>query len=165
MIVIKIIIKKLNNQRTTNEQPTEKQRTADEQQANTSKEVLKNNKEYKEVNIEFDIFWNIYDKKVGDKDKLKKKWEALKDDDRQRAIQHIPKYKLSQPDKKFRKDPATYLNNKSFNDEIISNSDVYIEQPKFNQPPQKEYWEIHYGHLAKTKEEFMQLVADGKIEQ
>ena len=32
---------------------------------------------------------------------------------------HLPDYVNSTPDKKFRKDPTTYLNNKSFNDEII----------------------------------------------
>jgi len=32
---------------------------------------------------------------------------------------HVPKYVLSTPDKKYRKAPTTYLNNKSFNDEII----------------------------------------------
>ena len=30
-------------------------------------------KEIKEINISFDIFWDLYDKKVGDKEKLKKK--------------------------------------------------------------------------------------------
>ena len=129
---------------------------------NTSKEVLKKNKEDKELNIAFDIFWDLYDKKVGDKDKLEKKWIALKSEERQKAIKHIPLYKEAQPDKKFRKDPSTYLNNKSFNDEIIG-SELVVYQENKNEP-QKEYWEVHYGRLAKTKEEFMQLVFDGKIE-
>jgi hypothetical protein len=34
-------------------------------------------------------------------------------------MEYIPKYKEAQPDKLFRKDPATFLNNKSWNDEII----------------------------------------------
>ena len=34
-------------------------------------------------------------------------------------MKHLPLYKKSQPNKKYRKDPATYLNNKSWNDEII----------------------------------------------
>ena len=34
-------------------------------------------------------------------------------------MNHLPLYKKSQPNKKYRKDPATYLNNKSWNDEII----------------------------------------------
>jgi len=76
----------------------------------------------KEINIDFDIFWNLYDKKVGDKNKLQKKWINLKNIDRQNIINYIPKYKLSVPDKKFRKNPETFFNNKSWNDEIIINN-------------------------------------------
>ena len=67
----------------------------------------------------FDDFWNLYDKKRGDKDKIEKKWQSLKDSEREAIMKHLPLYKKSQPNKKYRKDPATYLNNKSWNDEII----------------------------------------------
>lgn len=76
----------------------------------------------KTVNIPFEEFWNFYDKKVGDKTKIKKKWEKLKDSDRIEIINYIPKYKLSEPNKKFRKNPDTFFNNKSWNDEIISSN-------------------------------------------
>jgi hypothetical protein len=78
----------------------------------------------KEINISFDIFWDLYDKKVGDKEKLKKKWDSMKDDDRSSIIEYIPKYKLIQPEKKFRKDPQTFFNNNSWNDELIGSSDI-----------------------------------------
>ena len=81
-------------------------------------------KEIKEINISFDIFWDLYDKKVGDKEKLKKKWASLKDDDRSSIIDYIPKYKMIQPEKKFRKDPQTFFNNSSWNDELIGSSDI-----------------------------------------
>lgn len=71
------------------------------------------------INIEFEIFWNLYDKKRGDKTKLTKKWNKLKDSDRVLIMQHIPKYKTAQPDKQYRKDPETYLNNSGWLDEII----------------------------------------------
>lgn len=74
--------------------------------------------------IEFDLFWNLYDKKVGDKKKLLKKWNNLLDDERKLALEHIPKYKASQPDKIYRKNPETYLNNKSWNDEIIKSNAI-----------------------------------------
>ena len=61
----------------------------------------------------------MYDKKVGDRDKLVKKWESLTNDDRKNIIEHIPKYKSVQPDKKYRKDPQTFLNNKSWLDELV----------------------------------------------
>ena len=79
-------------------------------------------KEIKEINISFDIFWDLYDKKVGDKEKLKKKWESMQDMERQSIIDYIPRYKVTQPDKKFRKDPQTFFNNKSWNDELIGSN-------------------------------------------
>ena len=76
-------------------------------------------KEIKEINISFDSFWDLYDKKTGEKGKLLDKWERLSDSDRNLIMEYIPKYKIAQPDKKFRKDPQTFLNNKSWNDELI----------------------------------------------
>jgi len=69
--------------------------------------------------LEFEEFWTLYDKKVGDKTKLKTKWKTINEDERRKILEHVPLYKESQPDKQFRKDPQTYLNNKSWNDEII----------------------------------------------
>jgi hypothetical protein len=74
------------------------------------------------INFQFEDFWDLYDKKVGDRDKIKKKWQALTDPDRAAAINYIPGYIASRPDKQFRKDPATFLNNKSWNDEIIQSN-------------------------------------------
>jgi hypothetical protein len=74
------------------------------------------------INIDFEWFWNDYDKKVGDKQKLKKKWNKLTDEERQNAMNYIDLYKQSVPDKQFRKNPETFLNNKSWNDEIINRS-------------------------------------------
>ena len=58
-------------------------------------------------------------KRIFDKEKIKTKWEKLKDSEREAIMNHLPLYKKSQPNKKYRKDPGTYLNNKSWNDEII----------------------------------------------
>ena len=74
------------------------------------------------INIDFEWFWNDYDKKVGDKQKLKKKWNKLTDEERQNAMNYIDLYKQSVPDKQFRKNPETFINNKSWNDEIINRS-------------------------------------------
>jgi hypothetical protein len=70
--------------------------------------------------VDFEIFWNLYDKKVGDKDKIKPKWDKLSYEIQLTAIDHIKKYVIAQPDKKYRKNPEVYLNNKSYKDEIIS---------------------------------------------
>lgn len=79
-----------------------------------------------EINIGFDTFWNLYDKKIGDKIKLQKKWNKLKDSDREEIIKYIPKYISSIPDKKFRKNPETFLNNNSWNDELINGPELKI---------------------------------------
>ena len=67
----------------------------------------------------FEEFWNLYDKKRGDKGKLQKKWEKLPEKVRQQIMEYLPRYIAATPDKKFRKDPQTFLNNKSWEDEII----------------------------------------------
>lgn len=67
----------------------------------------------------FDEFWNDYDKKRGSKEKLIKKWNKISDSEKLKIKEHIPIYKKAQPDKAFRKDPETFLKNKSWNDEII----------------------------------------------
>ena len=73
----------------------------------------------KEPNYSFDEFWELYDKKIGKKDVLIKKWLQLSDEERESPKRYIPKYKLSQPDKKYRKNPESFLNQKTWNDELI----------------------------------------------
>jgi hypothetical protein len=80
------------------------------------------------INIDFEWFWNEYDKKVGDKQKLKKKWNKLTDEERQNAMNYIDLYKQSVPDKQFRKNPETFINNKSWNDEIINRNNTTIHK-------------------------------------
>lgn len=67
------------------------------------------------VNIEFDVFWDLYDKKVGDKTKLIKQWNHFTDSDRQTIIDGIPNYLKARPNKQFRKNPEIFFNNKSWN--------------------------------------------------
>ena len=66
----------------------------------------------------FEEFWNLYDKKTGRKICLRK-WKRLTKTDQKDIIAYVPKYVASKPDKYFRKDPATFLNNRSWEDEII----------------------------------------------
>src|SRR5690606_23911836 len=51
---------------------------------------------------EFEDFWNEYDKKVGLKEKIQKKWDKLSQETKEEIMYYIPKYKQSQPDKTFR---------------------------------------------------------------
>ena len=85
------------------------------------------------INIDFEWFWNDYDKKIGDKQKLKKKWNKLTDEERQNAMNYLDLYKQSVPDKQFRKNPETFLNNKSWNDEIINRSITPIHKLSYSE--------------------------------
>lgn len=71
-----------------------------------------------EIQPDFAEFWNLYDKKV-DLPKSKAKWSKLGPADKKAIMAYIPEYKRSQPDKKYRKHPTTFLNNRSWENEII----------------------------------------------
>lgn len=85
----------------------------------------------------FDSFWDLYDKKVG-KDKASKLYAQLSAKDKKAIFEYLPRYKRSQPDKKYRKNPETFLRNHSWNDEIISDATdtrLFNNSPdKFNKP-------------------------------
>lgn len=66
----------------------------------------------------FDDFWNLYDKKE-DRPKCEKKWKTIKQGAREKIMEHLELYVRSTPDKKYRKNPITYLNNQSWENEII----------------------------------------------
>ena len=125
-------VRKLLALGTTDERPLNECSTK-KRKEKKEKEIKLNNK--KDISLEsavysFDEFWNDYDKKVGEKGKIEKKFKALTDKDKLNIKEHIPKYKRSQPDKQFRKNPETYLNNKSWNDEIIMPQEKYPEKGK-----------------------------------
>jgi len=65
----------------------------------------------------FEEWWNLYDKKI-DKIKAEKAWQKLTQLERETAMFHGEQYVKATPNKSYRKDPTTYLNNKSFNNEI-----------------------------------------------
>lgn len=71
----------------------------------------------------FEKAWDLYQKKVGPKEKLKAKWDKLSLKDRKAAIAHIPLYVKSTPEKRYRKHFMTYLNQRGWEDEIIMNND------------------------------------------
>lgn len=80
----------------------------------------------------FEDFWNDYDKKI-DKPKVEAKWKKLNDAQKLAIKIHIPKYKIVSPDKQYRKNPESYLNAQSWENELIS-SQLNSLQPK--QEPQ-----------------------------
>lgn len=81
----------------------------------------------------FDKFWSDYDKKIGSKSKLGKKWNKISDSDKLKIKEYIPRYKAAQPEKQYRKNPETFLNNEGWNDEIITKGGINDE------PERKQY--------------------------
>lgn len=67
----------------------------------------------------FERAWNLYDKKVGCKAKLEKKWNSMSKKDRMAALAYIPAYVIATADKQFRKNFQTFLNQRAWEDEII----------------------------------------------
>lgn len=92
---------------------------------NAIKEIKVKESKVKESVYEFEHFWNDYDKKT-DKAKTQKKYAMIKEEDRIKIKDYLPKYKLSKPEKKYRKDPYSFLLNQSWENEIVD--DIYKSQ-------------------------------------
>jgi len=88
-----------------------------------------------ELKAEFENFWDTYNKKIGNKESIYKLYRKLKEEDRKEIIETLPAYILSTPDKKFRKNPQTYLKQKGWLDEIITSNRITKE--KFDLEPLK----------------------------
>jgi len=67
----------------------------------------------------FQEFWDLYNKKV-DRWAVERKWKKLKPKDIESIFIHLPWYIRETPDKQFRKNPETYINNKSRENETIT---------------------------------------------
>lgn len=80
----------------------------------------------------FDFFWDSYDKKVG-KPKCEKLWSKLTLEEKKACLDYIPLYKQAQPDKQYRKNPETFLRNKSWNDELIIRNNGTNTQPTIDE--------------------------------
>lgn len=77
----------------------------------------------------FERAWDLYQKKVGDKKMLRDKWNRLPLRDRKAIIEYIPLYVASEPNKQFRKNFQTFLNQHAWKDEIIQKEPTTATQP------------------------------------
>ena len=85
----------------------------------------KNNKQAdSDVRVrQFDRFWELYDNKKG-KQKSLDIWLSLSEDEIDMIRKTIGRYLADTPDKKFRKHPSTYLNQKTWLDYVRSDGKV-----------------------------------------
>jgi hypothetical protein len=106
----------------------------------------------------FNQFWDLYDYKIG-KPKCLSKWKKLSAHDKDSVLKALPKYICSTPDKAYRKHPATYLNQRAWEDEIITRTAPTAQQ---NGLSQKHYdWYMRILDTActlKTKEEKHKII-------
>jgi len=68
--------------------------------------------------VAFSDFWQAYGKKE-DKHKCEQRWNTLTAAEREAALAHIPGYVAATPEKRYRKNPLTYLNGKCWQDEEL----------------------------------------------
>jgi len=100
----------------TIKEPLKNQPLPDNNKNNKNEDNDKNEKK-KEIAL-FENFWNLYDKNE-DQIKCEVLWMQLSNEERLECLEKLPDYINSTPDKQFRKNPLTYLKNKSWNNEII----------------------------------------------
>lgn len=72
----------------------------------------------KNKGVDFENFWCLYGKKVGDKAKVNKKWDTLSVATQKKILEILPDWKSQYTDKQFQPFPETFLNQKRWNDEI-----------------------------------------------
>lgn len=90
---------------------------------NNKKNTITIGEDLSEEQYTFDEFWNDYDKKL-DKQSCIRLFKKISKSDRLAIKDYIPQYKDAQPDKQFRKNPQTFLRNRSWEDEIIKREAV-----------------------------------------
>jgi len=104
------------NIRNADETQMKRKRNADETHLTPNNNINNYNNENK---IEFDVFWNLYDKKIS-KPKCEVKWNKLNYDTQKKIIDFLPKFKKNIPDKQFQPYPETFLNQQRWLDEITT---------------------------------------------
>ena len=110
---------------------------------NINEDVNKNINKIKVIDQLFEEFWDLYDYKKS-REKAEKVWRTLTNDEKVQAIYHAPLYAQSTPDKTFRKHPTTYLNQKSFNDEIIERTNATSHKPNASERRFNALASLHY---------------------
>lgn len=81
----------------------------------------------------FEMFWNLYDKRI-DKGKARKAFMNLTLTDMYEAVKKVSQYVESTPDKKYRKMPSTWINNRGWESEMSinkKNTNRYVK-PKYH---------------------------------
>jgi hypothetical protein len=94
----------------------------------TSKVKESKVKEIKEedYNNNFVEFWDLYNRKIWDKNDCIRKWNNLKQEERDKIMKILPDWIAQFSDKQYQPHPTTFLNQKRWNDEIKSQKKIFI---------------------------------------
>jgi len=100
-------------------------------QGHTKETPTKENKQKKEQ-IDFELFWQAYKNKK-DKHKAKQKWDKLKLEEQQAAMDYIPRYLETKSVKDgYQRLPTTFINSRTWENEIkpkeMSNPEEFDEE-------------------------------------
>jgi len=96
-----------------------------------TKEELNNEDERKSKG--FNMFWAMYDKRVDEKN-CRISFMRLTLEDMGKAINGVKSYVDSTPDKKYRKNPRTWINQKGWESEIVLSEDDKKKVNRYIQP-------------------------------
>jgi len=113
-------------------------------------------KEIKEINIPFISFRDLYNKKTWDKKACERKWNKLKDTEREKIINTLPKYLLHKPFAKYtHPNPATYLNQRRRENDIVEKVKTFEEyEIEFHSSRswfREKYWEEKYWEIKEQR--------------
>ena len=108
--------------------------------------------ELKHDDSAFNLFWKLYDKNIS-RDKCEPKFKKLSQVCVDKIFQTLPAYIDSTPDKQFRKAPLVYLNNKSWNDEVIQSGGDKIKTSQNTRDESKAQSDRIRAHAEKMREQ------------
>ena len=99
----------------------------------------------KNKGVDFENFWNLYAKKVGNKKAVVKKWNKLSVDTQTKILAMLPKWKEQFSSNKYKPFPETFLNQERWNDEVTD----MVDPVKTNtQPAQQKGGEAILKNMA-----------------
>ena len=90
---------------------------------NKNDKKVKNDKNEENNNGEFELVWSMYEKK-GNKKTSQNKFNNMTDTNKQLMAKHLPEYVKSTPNKQYRKNLETYINQECWNDELSDKGEV-----------------------------------------
>lgn len=79
----------------------------------------------------FEKLWDLYKKKEGPKDRLRKKWNTFDEETKEKVFKFVPKY-VALTEYKYRKMLSTFLNQRTWENETISVGYDSINVKNFN---------------------------------